>query len=316
MRNVKAKITLFVFIIASIIIIQLFVWLRPDEISSRYDKERFWVQKTHCSAHYNMVFVGDSRTYHGIVPEKIEHVFSDSINVLNFGYSAAGLNGVLMNMALSKLDYSNNMNVLIIGITPFSLTREAAQNNHIMQEYNRSTFDIADRLYGNKYLKIFEPTTATTLLNKVRGNRNGYYERFESNGWVAAHKIPSDTNEAYFIYKKRFNNTHVDQSIIDSIMFLTHKLNKKNIQVYAYRPPTNKKLKYLEDSLMKFDEKKFIVNFNKVGGKWIEIPDSVAFYAYDGSHLDATSAIKLSEFLGIKLYELSNFNKSSSTTHH
>jgi hypothetical protein len=286
MRNIRAKITLFVFIVASIFIILLFVWFRPEEISSRYDKERFWIQKTHSSAIYNMVFIGDSRTYHGIVPQKIEHIFSDSIKVLNFGYSSAGLNSVFINIAVSKLDSNLYPNIVVFGITLFSLTKEASQNNHFLQEYNRSTFDRANRLYGNDYLKLFEPTTVTTLLNKVRGNRNGYYERFEERGWVAAHKIPSDTNEAYSIYEKRLSNTNIEQYMIDSIMYFTKKLNQKGIQVYAFRPPTGNSLRNLEDSLMRFDENEFIANFRKAGGKWIEIPDSISFFAYDGSHLE------------------------------
>jgi hypothetical protein len=309
MRNVRAKIALFTFIITSFFFILLFVWVRPDEISSRFDKERFWVQKTHSSAIYNMVFIGDSRTYHGIVPEKIEHIFSDSIKVLNFGYSSAGLNSILINTAVSKLDSNLYPKMVIFGITLFSLTKETSTNDHFMQENNRTFFDRINRLYANEYLKIFEPTNFTTILNKIRGNKNGYYESFEKGGWVSSRKIPSDTNEAYSIYEKRLSNTIIEKSMIDTIMYFTNKLNKKGIKVYGFRPPTTSSLRNLEDSLMRFNEKEFIDKFNKAGGKWITIPNSITFYAYDGSHLDDTSAIKLSRFIGVRLYELSNFNQ-------
>lgn len=278
---------------------------RPTEISPRFAKERFWAEKAFAPSVYDIVFTGDSRTYRAISPNEIKKAFSDTIKVLNFGFSAAGLNNSFINASINKFSPQSKNKILVLGVTPFSLTKEAQSNDHLVQESKRTTMDKFDRLYIGKYLSVFEPTTLSFFIKRLSGNKNGYYETFNKDGWIGSAKTPSDTMEAYYSYKKRFSESIIESTVLDSLFATTKQLQKEGIHVFAYRPPTTKVLRTLEDSIMKFDQKAFIKNFEQAGGTWIDIPDSMYFYAYDGSHLDQKSAILLSDFLGKKIKQYS-----------
>jgi len=291
---------LYTFLLSAIFIAVTGYFL-PEPPSSRMKAERFWAYKTHTLKKFDIICIGDSRIYRGLSPDAMKKVLPD-YNILNLGYSNGGLNDPLFSEATKKLDEKSNTRIIVIGITPASLTEEASQNEHLKQELRRKKTEVYQRIYLNPYLQFFEPTKPNVIIDSIFNHQktNNYYEHFTKCGFVGGRKDKYDTNEALESYRKQFLREQVSEAVILNLMDQIQKWKMKGIQVYGYRPPSTEKMEILENEMSGFNEESFIEQFKNAGGIWIDI-DMQNLRSYDGSHLDEESAEKVSKELAKKI---------------
>jgi hypothetical protein len=271
---------------------------RPNKDYSTLLYDWFWTQKTHYAKGNNIVFMGDSRIYRGISSESVKSVFPKQ-KVLNLGYSSGGLNQYMFDVAYSLLDKKKKVKIIVLGVTPFSMTEAARENEHFKQELERPLAEVVERNYLNPYLSIFESISFVDY--KTDPNKINYPQVFHENGWIESSKTHTIKTEVLSSYRKTFSKTiRSEKSISETLKFVAQMKNK-GIAVYGFRPPTCQEMEKLENQLSGFNEDKFKNLFIAAGGRWIDIPNRFSFNTYDGSHLHYESAKKLSLILAKKI---------------
>jgi len=288
--------TFLVFIFSGIVLVCFIGKIRPKPISSVTDKEKFWADKVHSNKKYNVIFEGDSRFYRGIDPKSVSEELNGA-KVLNFGFSSGGHNKLVFNEVSKRLSNSGDFKVVVLGLTPYSLTPKAQENNHYLQEFERSEDEVFKRRYLNPFLKFFDPIKPSEFI-KLSDTIIGYHEKFKSDGWVESYKIPYNSEAALPGYVKDFKNNLVSEEVIKDMLNQVSIWNQNDILVVGLRMPTTYKMEALENELSGYKEEELKKRFIKMGGHWIDIPNRYSYSSYDGSHLIDTSAIDFSKFIG------------------
>jgi len=298
-------------ILYSLVIVVLAGIFKPAPVDpllrAKTEDARFWVVKTHFSGPCDMMLLGDSRLYRAVSPAAMQTVLP-GYRILNFGYSSGGLNPIMYQEVAKRLHGTRLPKIVVLAVTPYSLTPEAARNEHFVQELTRTREDIYQRRYINPYLKFFEPTTPHRISRALRGKKvlpsELYYQEFHDDGWIASWIVPDNPAKALASYRETFSKTQVSPHLEDELMRYTKIWSAKGIRVFAFRPPTTRAMVVLEEQLSGFDEKTFVKRFREAGGVWLSFPPA-RYHSYDGSHLNKKSAIILSEDLAAKIRQYS-----------
>ena len=294
----KISITL----ISSILLLGFLSWLLPAPNNLKLDREIFWITKTFTSKKYNIVIAGDSRAYRGLSPEDILIPLSKDLDAINLGYSSGGFDRSYRSFILSKLKAYSELKVLILGITPHSLTSDGLDNGHFHEVLSTPTIDRLKTLYLSPITSFFEPREFKSISKVFKTSISGNYEKLHSNGWAESDNLKGDTLKALENYSKVFNGNLVNQAGIDGLMDWVDSLSQNGIYIIGFRPPSTAEMRALEDSLSGYKEKDIKAAFISRGGHWIDFKDK-DYKSYDGSHLRADDARKLSREIGKAIKE-------------
>lgn len=273
-------------------------WYFPEIPSSSMQSDLFWSNKVEPNEQFEVVFIGDSRIYRGINPVIITEELSeiDSFSVFNYGFSSAGLDPAFMDAGAALLKSSSKQRILVLGVTASSLADENLANPHHWQEKNRHPVEIWQRKYINPYLSLFDPTSPLVLRNAYRGEKIGYYQEHQQNGWIASDKLPRDDWNGYGHIQKTYPTVKFSSSVRENLIKKVAEWEAEGIQVFGFRPPAAAHFEAIE--MQYYPEKALIAQFEAVGGTWIEISNRKSYITYDGNHLEEQSARKLSRFVG------------------
>ena len=281
-------------VILSLFLILILGLILPKQNTVKTQLERFWLKKTFSDKNYDIVIMGDSRTYRGVSPQAMQQILTN-YKILNFAYSNGSLNNFMFREAEKHLSIKSNKKIIILGITPYSLTTLSEGNKQYLQELRRPRGDIYQRLYLNPFLTFFSPVKPDFIFSASPQESKVIYEqKIFDNGWVASNKIPANPHEAIPYYKKDFSSIKVSPTLINNLIAKTQFWTKKGIKVFAFRLPTTNEMLQLENQLSGFNEITFIKKFKDAGGNWINV-DIAKYQSYDGSHLSKNSAVKLSK---------------------
>jgi hypothetical protein len=252
----------------------------------------FWTAKAHTKKQFDAIVVGDSRVYRGISPEAMEPVLG-GMSVFNFGYSSAGMSSVLLEASEERLN-PNGKRVIIIGLTPYSLTPSAALNEQY-KEFEKAMN------WPNQFplLKAFlSPEETLWVIKYLMGVEiEKYYQIPHEDGWVESYKPSAKSDDALDEYKQRFSKDQVSKELFNYFIEHVRKWRTQGYTVFAFRPPASEKMEILEDSHSGYDEPGMKQEFMEAGGIWIDIPDRYSYTTYDGSHLTGESALLLSKYI-------------------
>lgn len=269
----------------------------PAQNNSGQEIERFWIKKTHKNNSKNIIVCGDSRIYRGVSTEKLIASSGRKFTGINFGYSSAGYSEKYLDLALSKFDKDGEHKILILGITPHSLTKEACINEQLTGFLKMSNFEVNKKLYLYPVTEFFPARKPS----EIKVTKNNYVQKFNADGWVASYKINANPEEALTSYKKTFSKYKVNSEVVNRFLVKIKEISsKKGITVIAFRPPTSVKMRRLEDEISGFDELYIRKQLKDMGVRWVTFNNS-DYESYDGSHLHYKSAEKLSRQLGIIL---------------
>lgn len=276
---------------------------RPDVTGM--DPDRFWSRKKYSRQQANVVVVGGSRVYRGIDPSSIENQLKNKdIVVRNLGYSSGGLSGVLLQHAETVLKGSSSEpRVIVLGVSPYSLTPKAALNEHYqsIKKYNYIQLFFANQPY-RPFHTLFEDFQG----HAETGNR--YLQHYYPNGWVASDYSRPDPKRALRSYRSVFNNNRVNPLIIDALQEQIREWRRKGIVVTAFRPPSTSEMVALENELSGYSEAEIRTRLEDAGAVWLDL-EVEGYSSYDGSHSDAVSAEKFSILLGKSIAELLKTNQ-------
>lgn len=293
------------FICLSIVIILITGWIKQKPVSSTIEKNRFWALKTHQDNKYDIVIYGDSRVYRGISPDDLTYDLP-GYSAINLGYSSGGMTDQMFGFIEERLDTLKDP-IIIIGITPYSLTPAAGLNEHYNQEKDRDRYEIFQKIYFDKYLGFFEAINPWNVYSHIVGKEitSQYFEIFHDNGWVESYIIPPDSSSALAKYTKTFSNNNTEHKVSDRIVQNLFrnvgKWNEKGIKIYGFRFPSTDAMVKLENELSGFDETSFAEGFVESGGIWFSFSNG-QFKSYDGSHLYFESAKKISRILRDRMF--------------
>lgn len=267
----------------------------PEKRISETEIENFWIRKAVADPIYDIVIAGDSRVYRGISPLHIQKGLAGiDLNVLNFGFSSAGFSQNYLELAVSKFHPNSEVKILLLGVTPHSLTSKAFENEHLNSFLEFSAFDNFKSKYLFDFLNFFSPYHLSDLEPIEEKN---YQEEFKEGGWSAAYYLKPDSTVALESYYKTFTEYQVEEKNVTSFIYTLNSILNQDITIIAFRPPSTSKMTELEDEMSKLDMDLLAQKLKEIGVIWLEFNDN-AYASYDGSHLHFKSAEKLSIQIG------------------
>ena len=275
-------------VITLIVLVKLFL---PEPQNNRVLIQQFWSTKTHAGSDYDVVVCGDSRVYRGISVEDILLDQEVQLSGINLGYAGAGLSNSYIDFALSKFRPDSRLKILIVGVTPNSLTKKAFENESLNEYLAEGEFEELKHKYLSGMLKYFAPFS---LLELIKMEESNYQEKYMDGGWVASSYLMPDSNSALFNYSKRFTSHKVSDAELDSFLEKMKVVSEQGVVIIAFRPPSTYQMRRLEDSLSGFNEELIKQKLVSNSIAWLDFKDR-DYNSYDGSHLNKNQR---SGFLG------------------
>ena len=262
---------------------------KHESVNTSISMDRFWQNKKFKVHQADMVLMGDSRTFIGLSPQKMEARLPEGIEIFNFGFESGGLNTFMFDRAIKKLDFSRPYpKVIVLGITPNTLTDRSVLNNH----YNIIESKVL--LYEN----YFEPISLPHLIQDFFDVQYPRYSKhFTEDGWCAMDLHPRDTSIWPKKFRSLFQKTQVDSMVVKTLYQQVRQWCSDGIWVFGFRPPTCMEMVQVENEFSGFNEERFIKQFTESGGIWYDPPRETEYITFDGSHLTKESAEKLSGYL-------------------
>jgi hypothetical protein len=283
---VKEKIV--ISLLLSIILIVFVGVFRFTPLSSELKANYFWLNKFENTSKVDVVVYGDSRTYRGFSPDVL--LEGTNLTGYNYGFTSAGYSSEIFELIESRIDRTKDP-VILLGITPYSLTLKASENNFYHQEKGREGLEKFTRLNIDQKLSFFD---RIVMDEYFKPNAANVIQEYNSDGWVASSKTLIDTLAGLKSYRSIFDGNQVSDSIINLVLLNVSQWVKSGVRVYAYRPPTVIAMELLENDKSGFNAALFVTGFEKAGGIWIPVPNDGRYISYDASHLQKESAIDLS----------------------
>lgn len=270
------------------------------------ENNSFWKRKTFDKKKYSIVAAGDSRVYRGVSPEVMNEVLS-GYRIINFGYGSAGFSKLMLQEIDKRIDYSADNKVVVLGITPLSLTNEGFKNWHLTFELKTKKEELMELIYFKHVLQFFIPFTFKKFEDKIKGKEfvTSLTQEYMPSGWVASSESRPWPSAAIQSYKTRFIRNQVTEDNINTLMEQVEIWVDKGVKVLGMRPPTTHEMVALEDSVSGYNEAQIRAIFSQKGGVWLDF-SSDDYYSYDGSHLQKESAINFSRDIACSIKYLLN----------
>ncbi len=279
-----------------------FHYLAPKTDEKRViENNSFWKKKTFDKNRYNVVLGGDSRIYRGISPRAMKKVLT-GYEIINFGYGSAGYSDRMLEEIDKRINYKSDHKIVVLGITPLTLTREGVNNYHLEFDLKTKREELVEMFYFKKILQFFAPVTLKQIWDKFEGKEfsTSFHLEYVPGGWVASHEDKPWPEAALKSYSTRFINNQVDEKNIARLEKQISTWTEKGVVVVGMRPPTTSKMVELEDSVSGFNENDIKSRILQAGGFWLDFNNN-DYDTYDGSHLQRESAVKFSVDLAEKL---------------
>lgn len=261
---------------------------RPATGESEDVRPGYWIEKLRAPEKaYDVVIFGDSRAYRGIVPSLLPG------QALNFGFSGAALNSDYLHAGVRKLRPGGT---LVVAVSPHSLSSRALEANAFSALQARHEVDLSLTQLASPGYAWTRPYTMSQLLELARGRVSvlasaSPQESFIPDGFVASSRpAVSTAAETAKIYADLLRDHPIGP--LETLTIegdLTWYL-VKGYRVVVLRLPVSADVERAEN----MDTSKFKQGILDSGLEWFDCPPGET---YDGSHLTAESARRISEAL-------------------
>jgi len=280
-----------------------FYYLRDEMDTEEIKKNRYWIAKATSKKNYPVLFGGDSRVFRGISPDDFEAEFN-GFETYNYAFWSNGMGRIYLEGMERKLDTGSNLQLIVLGVSPHSLTPNAAKCDHYRYEMGRSKEQVLQNLYLSKVEKVFAPYGVLELTEKAlkKSKPANYRINYHQNGWVESYWIQPDTGYSAQFYEDIFTDNRISSEVMDVLMEFVERWTRMGIHVAGFRPPTSNTIRMLEHERGGFVEEEFVERFTGAGGMWIPLEND-AYKTFDGNHVEHLSAMHLSADLARMIQE-------------
>ena len=214
----------------------------------------------------------------------------------NFGFRGAPLNEEYLDAALGRLKKSGQR-MLLVGITPNAFTPDADRSSgYTSHAATAATHKFDGPEWWYKIQNQLRPTSLAEISRIVRGKADSLLETYHSDGWVACRSANPDETYALPFYQVRFDKNKVSEELISESLEVLSGCQQDGIILFGFQPPVYREMAEIENLKSGFAYSDYIKRFEKCGGVWLA-PHDEKIKTYDGSHLDADSAILFSKRL-------------------
>lgn len=262
---------------------------RPATDENEDANPGYWIAKLHAPEQtYDSVILGDSRAYRGIDPSQLPG------KALNFGFSGAALSPRYIHEGVEKI---KRRGTIVVVVTPHSLSSRALESNAFSELSTRHQTDLAlSRSFAPLY-PITRPYTVPQMAALARRRVSVFApaspsETYHEGGWVASSR-PAVTSAPAIakLYREMLKDHPVGPREIEELMYQLTWYSASRYRVVFLRLPVSPDVLEAES----FDDTVLRERIKTLGMEWFECPPGET---YDGSHLTADSARKISEALG------------------
>lgn len=268
--------------------------LRPKEKSGLYEHV-FWIRKIEHRHNADLVAGGDSRVVMGIDPQAMTAELPE-LRIVNYGFNGTGFSQDYLDAIERVLDPHSQTRIILLGISPRSLSNDAAQRNMFTAVRDKPATERFMIRHFPGVLRFFEPLSFKDAWHGLvpSAKQSWFYEDYRPTGWVDADKSPRRPDQKLDNYIAEFKKNPVTPAVQQQVMEQVRQWTQQGIVVYGFRPPTTAKMVAIENEHSGFDHAAVRAEFTSAGGRWIPLPQDDTYPSYDGSHLCGEAAQKLS----------------------
>ncbi len=261
--------------------------------------ERFWAMKYSHIGNTDVVFAGDSRVDRGLSPEAVAEELPDC-RVLNYGWSALGYENRYFRAIDRVLDRQSSCQVVVLGIAPNNFIESRTKVNDFLELDKMNAASIWLGRHFGALAHFTRPVTSSdkkSMMGKSIDRYSAFYRVYHNDGWMESRIIPEDPTERLPYSTELTKREPAKPDLVNNLLVQVAKWRRQGIRVYGLRYPTSTAMKEMEDKYGRLSIQKFDKRFSVAGGVWIPV-SSDGYVTYDGSHLRADSAVKLSRYIG------------------
>jgi hypothetical protein len=305
-RHAWAKLTrdrTFRTLILAVILIAAMGSLRPDRARGIHEK-RYWATKIswrHCA---DAVVMGDSRVLGGVSPAEMRRLLPDW-RIVNYGFASNLYVPQYCEAAEQVLDPDSRNKVMILGITPHSLTEDPDVTHQFSELKRLSRRQIYVDMHLAPLLGFFDYMSFHDALEGLFPSLAKTHTRRElfADGWLSYDRQPPGEKRELKKYARMYQKSRVSKKMVDGLNASVSGWTRQGIRVYAFLVPSCRQMVELEERDSGFDQRQFVQDFEKAGGTWIDM-DPCRYDSFDGSHLGREAALQFSRDLAERMRDL------------
>lgn len=268
---------------------------------AQLQSDLFWVEKVYGKSQYDILLMGDSRTYEGVSPKMLRNRVP-RVSIYNFGFFAAHINEQLLKEAEKRLR-TDGKRFLIFSCTSRNLMD--LKNEHFFSIHKPTAFS---RIFPVCFIK-------QRYQKSICGD---FGDNLGFSGWkrVRDEAVYCEMLKRCIAYSvKRLFTPSDFKHFVQNLKWC----KRNNIKVVAYRMVSCREMDELEDKLSGVDWNKIKQAVLDEGFVWLERPPSplleqIEEHCWDASHLNAEGAELFSNWLGQELAKLDWFKEDQQTS--
>ena len=273
----------------------------PQNTRDYLEDSRFWCEKRYGKQQYDVLLMGDSRTYVGVSPEILQK-YNPNMSFYNFGFCVGRINRQLLREAEKRLKW-NGKRILAFSCTCIDLM-------NVKNEY---------------FFNIGELNLVLTALRSILSRKTNLVDQFNifhtPFGYAEGRfsKNEDETSNSLKSYRNSFQKHPFRSSDFKHFVQNLKWCKRNNIKVVAYRMVSCREMDELEDKFSGVDWNKIKQAVLEEGFVWLERPPSplleqIEEHCWDASHLNAEGAELFSNWLGQELAKLDWFKEDQQTS--
>jgi hypothetical protein len=286
--------------------------LRPEQSSGLFP-DQYWALKSRWRNCADIVLAGDSRVLIGLSPVEMNKTLKNK-RIYNYGFGDTWFSGKYLEAVENVLDHNSNDKTIILAITPHSLTKRYDNTGNFFEKLGLSEQEKFMHIHFGRIMHFFEPLSFKEALEGLIPAMADSHtiRKYYRDGWISVHKEPAEETRESKRYRGFYTERTVSSENISLLMQYIAEWKSRDIKVFGLLFPTCKPMYELENQLSGFNEKEFISQFERAGGKWIYV-NQTACTSFDGSHLQQESAERFSNDFTELLYKVWNDQPSRLT---
>lgn len=265
----------------------------------------YWRAKVGWHRAADIVLAGDSQVYRGLDPSQFEKGLAQ--RCLNFGFSGGGFDERYLDAIEQVVNPATPRPIVVLGVSASSLTPRAAARNGFVDALREARLSPIPAHWFQRWEKVesaFRPVALDLIGGNERPRRaaaDGYEQVFHRNGWVESDRWPRNPEAGPAVARQNHADGNVvDPVIIDRLARRVSTWRARGWQVVAFIPPSTPAAARITTEVSRWDVPRLAGTLRQAGALWLEFREE-DYESYDGVHLTAASARKLSQQLAEKI---------------